>query len=48
VHYHLGMSYIAVGQPDKAAEQLKMALSQSPDHDLEQKIHDAISKLGTQ
>jgi tetratricopeptide (TPR) repeat protein len=48
VHYHLGMSYIAVGQPDKAAEQLKMALSQSPDHDLEQKIRDAISKLGTQ
>jgi tetratricopeptide (TPR) repeat protein len=48
IHYHLGMSYVASGQPDKGAEQLKMALSQAPDHELEVKIRDALSKLGTQ
>lgn len=31
VHYHLGMSYEAAGQPDKAAERLKKALSLEPD-----------------
>lgn len=31
VHYHLGMSYASAGQPDKAAEQLKTALSLEPD-----------------
>jgi tetratricopeptide (TPR) repeat protein len=31
VHYHLGMSYAAVGQPEKATEQLKMALTLEPD-----------------
>jgi len=29
--YHLGMSYAAVGQPEKAAEQLKRALDLEPD-----------------
>jgi len=31
VHYHLGMSYAAVGQPDKSAEELKKALALEPD-----------------
>jgi cellulose synthase operon protein C len=48
VHYHLGMSYSAVGQPEKAAEQLKLALSRVPDHELEEKIHTALAKIGTQ
>lgn len=30
-HYHLGMSYAAAGQPDKATEQLKKALALEPD-----------------
>lgn len=30
-HYHLGMSYAAGGQPEKAAEQLKKALDLEPD-----------------
>ncbi|WP_247515037.1 tetratricopeptide repeat protein [Bradyrhizobium sp. 157] len=30
-HYHLGMSYAAAGQTEKAAEQLKTALSLEPD-----------------
>ena len=29
--YHLGMSYAAGGQPEKAAEQLKKALDLEPD-----------------
>ena len=31
IHYHLGMSYAAAGQPDKAAEQFKTALALEPD-----------------
>ena len=31
VHYHLGMSYAAGGQSDKAAEQLKLAMTLEPD-----------------
>ena len=31
VHYHLGKSYTAAGQPEKAAEQLKLALALEPD-----------------
>ena len=31
VHYHLGMSYSAAGQTDKAAEQFKKALDLEPD-----------------
>jgi len=44
VHYHLGMNYLAVGQADKAAEQFKIALAQAPDHDLEEKIHAALTQ----
>lgn len=38
VHYHLGMSYIGVGQFAKASDQLKQALSQTSDGDLQTKI----------
>jgi cellulose synthase operon protein C len=31
VHYHLGMSYAAIGEADKAADQFKTALSLEPD-----------------
>jgi tetratricopeptide (TPR) repeat protein len=31
IHYHLGMSYAADGQPERAGEQLKMALALEPD-----------------
>jgi pentatricopeptide repeat protein len=31
IHYHLGMGYAATGQSEKAAEQLKTALSLEPD-----------------
>ena len=31
IRYHLGMSYAAVGQADKAAEQFKAALALEPD-----------------
>lgn len=48
VHYHLGMNYLAVGQTQQAAEQLKTALGQSPDHDLEEKIRAQLEKIGAQ
>jgi tetratricopeptide (TPR) repeat protein len=48
VHYHLGMSFAAAGQPEKAGEQFKTALGQAPDHDLEVKIRAALAKNGTQ
>jgi tetratricopeptide (TPR) repeat protein len=48
VRYHLGMTYAAMGQTGKAAEQFKMALSQAPDQELEQKIHAALVKTSTQ
>jgi cellulose synthase operon protein C len=46
VRYHLGMSYIASGQLEKAAEQLKSALVQGPDEELKQKIQSALKKTG--
>ena len=48
VHYHLGMSYAAAGQTQKAVEQFKTALGQTPDHGLEEKIRAALTKIGTQ
>ena len=48
VHYHLGMSYLGAGQPGKAGEQFKMALGQAPDHDLEEKLRAALTKISTQ
>jgi tetratricopeptide (TPR) repeat protein len=42
--YHLGMAYLAAGQPGKALEQLKRALELAPDKDLEEKIPSAIER----
>ena len=43
VRYHLGKSYAAAGQPAKASEQFKAALSLEPDGtDLKAKIRAAI------
>jgi len=47
VRYHLGMSYVAVGQVANASEQLNKALSLAPDGELEKKIRDALSKLAS-
>ncbi len=44
VHYHLGMSYIAIGEAAKASEQLKLALDQASDSDLKSKIEAALKK----
>ena len=38
VHYHLGMSYLGSGQAAKASDQLKQALAQAPNSDLQAKI----------
>jgi tetratricopeptide (TPR) repeat protein len=45
VRYHLAMSYIAVGQIAKAAEQLRAANSLAPDPHLEAKIQEAFKNL---
>jgi tetratricopeptide (TPR) repeat protein len=47
IRYHLGMAYLAAGQQDKAAEQLKLALGGNPDHELKSKIEAALRKVGT-
>jgi tetratricopeptide (TPR) repeat protein len=43
--YHLGMGYIAVGQSEKALEQLKKASELKPDADLNAKVQAAISTV---
>ncbi len=48
VHYHLGMSYIGIGQVAKASEQLKQALSQTADSDLQAKIKAGLKNTATQ
>ena len=48
VHYHLGLCYGAVGQPDKAGQQFKTALEHATDHDLQEKIRAAQAKNRTQ
>jgi tetratricopeptide (TPR) repeat protein len=48
VHYHLGMAYLAVGQPTKASEEFKNALSKAPSKDLEQTIKAELSTTTTQ
>jgi tetratricopeptide (TPR) repeat protein len=47
IHFHLGMSYLASGQQDRAAEQLKLALGAKPDAELKSKIEAALRKIGT-
>jgi len=44
VQYHLGMSYLAVGQVNKATEQFKKALALAPDKSLQEKITAAQKK----
>ncbi len=48
VHYHLGMSYIGVGQLAKATDQLKQALNQTTDSDLQAKIKAGLKTIATQ
>jgi tetratricopeptide (TPR) repeat protein len=47
VQYHLGATYIAIGQPAKAADQLKKALELSPDRSLQEKIKEAQKKAAS-
>jgi tetratricopeptide (TPR) repeat protein len=48
VHYHLGMSYIGTGQLAKASDQLKKALGQTSDSDLQAKIKVALKDIAPQ
>ncbi len=45
VHYHLGMAYIASGEPLKASAQLDLALKEAPTDDLKKKIQTALKGL---
>ena len=48
VHYHLGLSYVANGQNEKGAEQLKKALELLPNGGIsEEAIRAALKKAGT-
>lgn len=47
VHYHLGMSYIAIGEPTKASVQLKKALELAPNNQLTEIIRDGLKKVGS-
>jgi Flp pilus assembly protein TadD len=45
VHYHLGMTYLATGQHEKASEQFKKAQNLAPnDTELKKKIDAALSE----
>jgi tetratricopeptide (TPR) repeat protein len=46
VHYHLGMSYVATGQSEKAAEQFKLVLDKAPNQELAEKTRAELSKIG--
>ena len=46
IRYHLGMSYVAVGESAKAGEQFKKALELSPDPELADLIRAALQKIG--
>ena len=48
VHYHLGMSYVAMGQATKAAEEFKKALTKAPSSELEQTIKAELRTTATQ
>lgn len=47
IHYHLAMTYVALGQNEKAAEQFKTALDLAPNDDLQQKIKAELAKIRT-
>jgi cellulose synthase operon protein C len=44
IHYHLGMSYLAMGQAGDALNQFKIALVSTPDSDLAEKIKSELNK----
>jgi tetratricopeptide (TPR) repeat protein len=45
VHYHLGMAYIASGEPTKASAQLELALREATTDDLKKKIENALKGI---
>jgi Tfp pilus assembly protein PilF len=45
VHYHLGMSYLGIGESAKASEELNAALNKTPDSELEAKIKAGLKQL---
>jgi tetratricopeptide (TPR) repeat protein len=47
IRYHLGMGYIAVGQPGKASEQLRKALELAQNDTLAEQIRAALKKTGS-
>lgn len=47
IHYHLGMSYIATGQLDKASEQLNAALNKANSDDTKAKIQAALKTIAS-
>ena len=48
VHYHLGMGYLAGGQPAKAADEFKAALAKSPSNELAEEINTGLKKTATE
>jgi predicted Zn-dependent protease len=48
VHYHLAMGYVAIGQRDRASNELAAALAKGPDTDLKNRIDKELAKLTTQ
>ena len=48
VHYHLGMSYVGIGEVAKASAQFNEALARSPDQELEEKIKTELRKIAVQ
>lgn len=47
VHYHLAMTYLALGQNGKSSDQFQAALTLAPSNDLQQKIKRGLAKIGT-
>jgi tetratricopeptide (TPR) repeat protein len=45
VHYHLGMAYIASGEPDKASAQLDLARKEATTDDLKMQIQNALKRI---
>ena len=48
IHYHLGMTYLAMGQAGKAADQFNTALSKGPNDEFAQQIKNELKKTITQ
>ena len=48
VHYHLGMSYVGIGEVAKASAQFNEALARAPDQELEEKIKTELRKIAVQ